>query len=224
MKNIFLSVVVVAALVVAGIGGTLADWVDTDQGDYCLNAGYLNLVIDIDGIILDDEPGDGGDQYFGEVFCESVIEPTDSGSTTLSFHVMGDQSIESGELYVRGTWSDDEGSYLEPEYTAGDMTDDEGELQDFLIITIWWDDNDDGVVDATETVIYTGSLEDLMDCIGNDPTDPHYIGELTECVTYYLGVKWELPGYDVEPNVNQCMTDSVGGFLYFSAEAVHIAP
>ena len=46
MRNIFLSVVIVAALVVAGIGGTLADWTEDDSGDYCFSAGYLNLRVD----------------------------------------------------------------------------------------------------------------------------------------------------------------------------------
>ena len=221
MKNIFLSVVVVAALVVAGIGGTLADWVDMDEGDYCLDAGYLNLVVDIDGVILDEDPGTGGDQYYGQIFCESMMEPGDSGSTTLSFHVYGDMSIEAGDLYVYGDWDDDEGTYLEPEETAGDTTDDEGELQDFLTLTIWWDTNDDGIVDIGETIIATGSVEDIFDCIGDDPNDPYYIGELTECVEYYIGIKWELPSYATAPNVNQCMSDSISGDIQFVVEAVH---
>ena len=57
MKSIFLSVVVIAALAVAGIGGTLAGWSDTEESfDNYITTGSLDLKVQR----TDDKPwGDG---------------------------------------------------------------------------------------------------------------------------------------------------------------------
>ena len=232
MRNIFLSVVIVAALVVAGIGGTLADWVEDDYGQFCWDAGYLNLKVDVDGTWLTtlatfDVDGDGDvdadDWYYsddlGELICQSNIEPTDSGKTSLSFHIEGDSTITGAKVTVGGTIDSLENGMVEPEITAGDTTAIEGELDDFMNIKLWIELDNDGTCEAGDVVLYDGPIAGLIDCIENNPEQLQF--ELVKCTVYYLVIEWELPGYDVEPNVNQCMTDSLGGNVLFTAEAIH---
>ncbi|UCH42967.1 MAG: hypothetical protein JSW16_00020 [Dehalococcoidales bacterium] len=236
MRNILLSVVVVAALVVAGIGGTLADWVEDDHGSYCLTAGYLNLRVDIDGnwimegpYTADQDPEGVGVPmaYYaddlGELICESGIEPGDSDETTLSFHIYGDTSITGAKVTVSGTIESLENTVVEPEITAGDRTfgagPDQGELDDFMQIMIWLELDGDNTYEDGEVLLYEGSWAGLIACLENDPSQLEF--ELVKCVTYYVGFAWELPGYDEEPDVNQCMTDSIGGTVTFTAEAIH---
>ena len=109
--------------------------------------------------------------------------------------------------------------------TAGDTTEFDGELQDFLDIFIWWDDGDGVYEPAGDDaglggVIFDGTLAQLMCCLSGDG---YYVGQLEECTTFYLGIMWELPGYDVTPNVNQCMSDEVSGTITFICEAVHVS-
>ena len=55
MKSIFLSVVVISALLIAGIGGTLASYVDTElQVDDTLQTGSIDLQVKYDGDFEDD--------------------------------------------------------------------------------------------------------------------------------------------------------------------------
>jgi predicted ribosomally synthesized peptide with SipW-like signal peptide len=55
MKSIFLSVVVVCSLVVAGVGGTLADFSDIEKSeDNSFEVGALDLRVSVDGVEYDD--------------------------------------------------------------------------------------------------------------------------------------------------------------------------
>lgn len=222
MKKIFLSVVIICALAVAGIGGVLADWVEDDYGDYCASAGYLNLVVDVDNVILDNDAGTGGDQYVGQLVCDNNLEPGMGDEVTLSFHVHGDATILGANLYISGTILDDEGLYLEPEHTAGDLTPNDGELQDFLLMKLWWDDGDN-IYQAGEGIIFEGTLTELLCCIGGPAGDGYFVGFLDECVDYYIGVEYHLATYVEDPDVNQVMDDEVCGNIYFVVEAVHVS-
>ena len=54
MKSIFLSVVVICALVISGLGGTLAGWSDTEEAqDNVIVTGSLDLKVNG----TDDAPG-----------------------------------------------------------------------------------------------------------------------------------------------------------------------
>lgn len=224
MRNILLSLVMVAVLVAGGVGGTLADWRESDHGDYCWDAGYLNLVIDFDGVEVDLD-------YVGDLICENDIEPGDCGEETLSFHLKGaPASGHYGTLAVTGTLDDFENTCVEPEKTAGDTSqaaEDDGELDNVLGIKMWVDDGDN-VWEWGECIIYCGTFADLVTCASS--LDPIVI-PLDICTDYYLGVKWVLPYYDTtywggpctygpftEAQINQAMTDSLSGIVTFTAE------
>jgi hypothetical protein len=78
VKNIFLSVVVISALVVAGIGGTLADFSDSEEelGD-SLQAGSLDLIVD------------GNDDPLVEAFSITGMVPCKQYAYTKTVHNMG---------------------------------------------------------------------------------------------------------------------------------------
>ena len=55
MKNVILSVVVIGALVIAGVGGTLADFSDIEKSeDNSFEVGALDLKVSVDGVEYDD--------------------------------------------------------------------------------------------------------------------------------------------------------------------------
>ena len=55
MKNVLLSVVVISTLVVAGVGGTLADFSDIEKSEMnSFEVGALDLKISVDGVEYDD--------------------------------------------------------------------------------------------------------------------------------------------------------------------------
>ena len=208
MKNIFLSIVVICALAVAGVGGVLADWTESDSGDYCFTAGYLNLVLDVNGSAIDQDD-------IGSIICAEGFEPGWHMEKTLSFHVYGDDTVTGANLSVNSTFLNDEMTRYEPELTAGDTTTVGGELQNFLKVTIWDDTDADHVKDVGETVIYDDvSLSTVMAGL------PFQM-QLTKCVDYFFGISVRLPSYAEAPSVNQCMSDKVWGTVTFTVTAIH---
>ncbi len=220
MKNIFLSVVVVCALAVAGIGGTLADWQLADvEGNYNWDAGFLTLEIDLDGVWLVPGAGQLPEGNVGYLINADSIAPGDSGETTLSFHVYADPADPgaTANLTVSGFVNSFEHDMLAPEALAGDTTDglgtDAGELQDFLVIKLWFDEGStpgwdnyyvgeelvivdseegDNIYQHGEELLYWGIFADMVTCIeGGYPMT----WEVPICETVYLGVSWELADY-----------------------------
>jgi len=61
MKSIFLSVVVISALAIAGIGGTFANMSDTEMvKDSNFTTGYIDLLVkDVSGVFMNDAPYGG---------------------------------------------------------------------------------------------------------------------------------------------------------------------
>ena len=229
MKSIFLSVAVIGALVVAGIGGTFADWVEDDHGGYCFTNGFVNLVVDVNGVWDDVDD-------IGEIICETGLEPGDSGEVTLSFHAYGDPaSGHYATVSINGTCDSFELGCVEPEETEGDATcgsgSDQGELQDYLVMFIWEDmyDSGDNVTppgdnvwqEEEERVIFCGTFADL---IGGSTTF-----DVDICEEYYVGVAWEIANYgesycgngcaitpSLNREVNKSMTDKLSGTVYFT--------
>jgi hypothetical protein len=101
-----------------------------------------------------------------------------------------------------------EGELTEPERNAGDHTA-EGELQNYLAVTLWIDTNGDGRRGFGEQLVYSGLAAGLA-----TPDDVAVDGwRCLPAGQYRLGVQWSLP--TDTPNVAQ--TDSVS--LSVAAEA-----
>ena len=201
MKNIILSVVMVAALIAGGVGGVFANWSDEETGTICFTAGFNNLEVDIDGEVIDPLNG-------AELVCQSHLEPGDSGSSYISLHAYSDDSPVT--LIVTSHVLDLENGCLEPEETVGDdPNSDVGELSGFLHIVLTLDDMDatDGPGAAVE--IYNGTAYDLM-TVGSAQM------EMITCHTYHVTIDWDMTGA-TPGDANVCMTDSVSGVITFTA-------
>jgi hypothetical protein len=144
------------------------------------------------------------------------VKPGDCGSVTASLHVCANPSrlwmavdlVETAEATRRPE-----------EVLAGDQSDDVGELQDLVDVTLWLDDDCDGVADADETVLFEGTLAELAAFarggvpLGRDPaTDvPVCVDPGVVCV----GLSWCVPLDGVDHN--RAATDSVAFDLRFAA-------
>lgn len=230
MKKILISLMMIAVVIgLVGAGGSIANWVEDEEADYCFDAGFLDLEIDINGTWVD--PG-----TVAELFCEGTIEPGNSGEVTLSLHIYSDSLTAT--LNVTGTCVSLENVCLEPEGTAGDPSwpwispyDTDGELGDYLMLFLWWDwgsdpgwqgaaDGDEGEGDNVwqegEPVIFTGNLSELCE---EGMTGCEV--DLTMCDTVYIGIAWNMLTYaEAEalqmPSPNICMTDSLAGTITFT--------
>ena len=225
MKNIILSLMMVAVLVTAGVGGVFAGWEEDEVAGYCFGAGMMNLEIDLDGKIYDPFSDDLGSPR--KIICAEGIEPGDNGKVTVSLHVTSDPS--SADYYTTvaigaSSLLDDENTLVKPEETAGDTTPGSagiggGELDDFLVITLWWDTDNDGTGDVQ---IWTGTYAALV-----SQSQPVTLC-LRSCETHYVLVEWELADYgstqSPDSEVNKCMTDSLGGRITFHAEGPEYGP
>jgi predicted ribosomally synthesized peptide with SipW-like signal peptide len=108
MRNVFLSVVVVTALVIAGVGGTLAGFSDTERSlDNYFEVGNMDLKVSVDdsgneyndGAYIDE---DGNEGIPPIVDC-SLMWPCDSKDRVFDLHNLSDNSLpeEAGYAYMR---------------------------------------------------------------------------------------------------------------------------
>jgi predicted ribosomally synthesized peptide with SipW-like signal peptide len=105
MRNIFLSVVVVSALVIAGVGGTLAGFSDTERslGNY-FEVGNMDLKVDInDGPWLDDYELPSGEWGLPPVVDAAMVWPCNSEDRSFSLHNKSDNDDkdEVGYAYMK---------------------------------------------------------------------------------------------------------------------------
>lgn len=146
--------------------------------------------------------------------------PGDSG--TLAFRVTpeDDDRGVSASMSLALTANNENGRN-EPERSAGDTTDERGELADALNVAVWYDTGSlgvsglggcDGDLDVAETVLVDGSLVDADAALaegvplGGDCLDP------TSAVC--VGISWSLP----RSVGNRIQGDSVETSLSFTVE------
>ena len=184
MKNIFLSVVVICALVIAGIGGTLAGLSDTESsvGNY-MAMGSLDLEISPgDGTWYDDD----ADGDIGVAMAESGLHWPCQWTDPIPFylHSKSEPDGKTAHAYVclkDFTYSDIAGTkplHLDGTTEPEDVESDGGWLANKEIcgwtakpaamahlveVKIYWDDNGNGVLDAGEKVAGPVNLGELWD-------------------------------------------------------------
>lgn len=111
------------------------------------------------------------------------VKPGDRGTNLISLHVDSNDAFVC--MSVENT-QDNENTLVDPEVTAGDVTagvpagTDGGELSNYLKAIVWAEDNNDGVHQNTEAILYNGLLRDLS-------TDTLTLPTTT---TDYLGLAW----------------------------------
>ena len=201
-------------------GGLFAHFIDTETSEestFQAGTWYTNLQVDINGGWYDDEVQPGGpgtpgspsnDPFplFGEV---TDIKPCHGGSASCSIY-FDEYTSDPEDLYImlRNIQSD-EGTVYEPE---GADTGPDGELDEYLKLEFWLDDDNDAVKDLGETLIWSGYPSDLV--YNSDYEGwpiPNTPVQLDPNQTHYVGVSWHL---DQNEGVNVVMGDS------FSCEVV----
>jgi len=235
MKAILYSLMVIA--LVGGMVGTglFAHFTDTETSEgNTFQAGSIDLRIDVDGQWYNGNPF----PLWGD-HVDPDIKPCMGGEETISLHNDGMNDAELVEIIITVT-EDAENGCIEPEITAGDDPDsDNGELDEFLHVTVWKDMYDeggvdldgDGVVEFPGDNIFDETEEEVLadDMIADILADLGYNGPgaytmtLTEpmslpvCEVKYLGMAWH---FDQPDDVNLSMTDSFGGTFTFKIQHV----
>jgi predicted ribosomally synthesized peptide with SipW-like signal peptide len=172
----------------------------------------------------------------GPVIDLDDVKPGDSGWATFSLHLFDNP----GYLWMNGSLVEArENETTEPEREDGDEVgsptevstslDNDVELLDEIHVTVWYDDDGDGVLDGDEQVLLGGNVDPLANptlrqvlttlSTGNGiPLDGDTTAEGRDCfpnsTTYYVGFHWELP----VDHANQIQSDTVTFDLGFYAE------
>ena len=209
MKKIIISFSVIAVVAAIAIGGTVAYFqdVETSAGN-TMTAGTLDLQIDFQC----DRPGcdfDLRDLVGQSFFNECDVKPGDKGEATISWHVYDNNAWARIRLadvneYENGCLD----SEKEVDATCDSPGLGNGELDDYLTFTFWMDEGQevgwqcpdgnngpcivdskegDNILNGVETVLATKTASQLL----NGVNLPY---ELVGSTTYYLGMKWEVPG------------------------------
>ena len=182
----------------------------------------------------------------GDLFFDfDDVKPGDSGENTISLHAYDNDAWLCA--YVQNLEKDDNGCN-EPETAAGDTGcgDDQGELQDYILMTIWEDTDCDNILDEGTEGYCTGEppcdpqmpqeICEMSGCtwvpavpaeqvlVNNVPIDSNdgvwSLGQLIASQTECLGVGWNVPG--TTDNIIQ--SDSVTGDIAFYVEQVRNNP
>lgn len=135
---------------------------------------------------------DEGDTFFSF----SDIKPADWGTNVISLHVYDNDAYA---CLITTDAVNGENEVLETESEAGDTSEDEGELADFIDVFTWNDDGD-GIFEAGEAPLGEGTLADL-DSIMSLDTDESY---LTATSTTNVGLAWCAGDLTVSDGVFGC--------------------
>lgn len=231
MEKVWYSLLVVG-LIGIGLGaGTLAYFSDVEAAPGTFTAGSLDLKVDLnstywkwDGNVYHhnfSEKDLGECDYFWQL---DDVKPGDSGEMTVSLHLYDNPGYLWFAVEVT---NDDDNGITEPENEAGDQTDGagNGELDEYIYVTIWRDDDCDNVLDTecpicdengyyvyTENVIWSGYLKDISDGSFNLS---QYLedGYMHNCTTYCFGISWSWEPTDTD---NMAQSDSWGANLKFA--------
>jgi len=213
-KKILISLSVIATVAIIAIGGTIAYFsdVETSTGN-TFTAGSLDLLVDSNCTYNDETQGFctwlSKDLGEGDLFFNFLdVKPGDEGENTISLTVQN-------EAWVCARISDlvyADNSCTEPEGKAENAPDcdAEGELQDEMEFTIWWDKDCQNDID-TEDVVLVNDAEPVNGvwALYDSTTGAGAMPVGKTC----LGVEWEVE----EDAGNNIQTDSVIGNVSFKA-------
>jgi predicted ribosomally synthesized peptide with SipW-like signal peptide len=121
-----------------------------------------------------------GDTFFN--FTD--VKPGDRGTNVISLHVYDN---DAWACLVAGDFTDSENGLMEPEEDYGDVTENDGELSDYLTAYAWYDDDADGVPDLNEEKIGPSLLRDLGTLGIFDSNSQKYLNSTT---TQHVGLYW----------------------------------
>ncbi len=246
-KQILISLSVIGAVAAIAIGGTVAYFseVETSAGNI-IKAGNFNLKIDntchyngLECAWYENNNGFppgyywDGDPTKGECSCTWElkdldkelffnfldIKPGDWGENTISLHIDNNDSWVCAEI---ANLTNADNGCVEPETdidtSCGDPGAGQGELQNYLLFTIWKDLNCNNILDAGEQVLIED--EGAQAGVWSIADSTTGTGPLQGGATYCLGVSWNVP---LETG-NIIQSDSVMGDIIFTAVQARSMP
>lgn len=128
------------------------------------------------------------------------VKPGDSGKNIISLHVFDNDAWAC--LVVHNT-DDNENDLVDPEEEYGDVTEDEGELSDYLNVFLWNDDGDGFYEPQDGETAYTDSFFDVFFATISDSLggiDPLTSDGGAQDGTYYLGLAWCAGDQSIDTN------------------------
>lgn len=143
MKKILMSLVMIAMVSSAAVGATAAYFSDTETSNLnTFTAGSLNLT------------ADGNDGINTVKWTLTNLVP---GNQPTGKFVLANTGSVAGFLDLENiSVVSHENVVIEPETQAGDATVTEGELEDILGMTMYWDKNCDGYYSTGDDYIFNG--------------------------------------------------------------------
>lgn len=188
------------------------DWRETVNGE----------VVEGDGTFSD--AADYQDDVSGALIDLGNVMPGDRGTVTVSPRVLMDGEPAPGRIYM---WFDvgpdpyQENGVVEPEGREGDTTPGEGEIQDYVDASVWYDNGFmmaggcDGTFTVGENMLAGGSFAQVI----NSLSGPEEATVVRECLgpqeSVCIGMEWSLP----EGVGNVVQSDSVEFGLAFGVES-----
>jgi len=117
-------------------------------------------------------------------FTFGDVKPADYGTNLISLHV---NDNDAWICLLVDTTADDDNGLVDPEVTANDTTDgaNAGELDNYLNVALWDDEDGDGIHDGGEAILYSGLLANADMVIAEGGGTPVPGGE-----TVYVGLAW----------------------------------
>ena len=163
-KRILIASSMVAIAIAITIGATGAFFSDDETSrDNIFSAGAIDLQIDnesyYNGEFQENLSWELRDLTIEKFFDFPDLKPGDEGEDTISIHVGSNDAWVCMDVDLTAT---DENEITEPESEDGDVTEDEGELQNFINF-VWWPDDGDNVLedDEAELAVFTGTLGEM---------------------------------------------------------------
>ena len=168
-RKIAIGLIAVAIVAVFTSGAIYAYFNDTESSSgNSFTAGTLDLTVN------------GQNPWAQTVFSASNLAPGASGVSTMTLANSG--SVGGTLTGTILNLNDAPGTTPEPEPTP-----DHGELSANMQITVWVDANHNGVIDGTETAIYSGLLS------GANNSAPWALGTLAGGATTYVSISYLIP-------------------------------
>jgi predicted ribosomally synthesized peptide with SipW-like signal peptide len=185
----WLFILMAVVLSVGLVGGAFAYYTDTETSSgNTFGAGTMDLTLDYR---IGTEGGFTDIPNGSDVAMLTIDDaaPGDSGEITISMHNIG--NVDADYLAVQFTnLVEYENGINEPEEEAGDPTggdpgEGNGELGDYLTVSVWIDDGDN-VLDGLESYL----VEDVS--LASVDGETLFIGSLNADETKYLGIEWKV--------------------------------
>ena len=231
-KKILVSLSIIGIVAAMAIGATTAYFSDTETSEgNTFTAGSIDLKIDLQcsgpgcsSFSLRDLNGE-------DFFDENDVKPGDSGEVTVSFHVYDNNAW--GRIKLADVYNYENGcteSEADEDGSCGDPGLGEGELDEYLLFTIWLDEGQvpgwqctetngpcdedlkegNNVLDSEEgNLVFENDEALIRDLLENPGSWIPFPEEIQASQTYYVGIMWRIP----PETGNIIQTDSIIGSI-----------